>query len=303
MLSYPATLQLDFAQNAGIEATDVGKALIAWASAIEEASQIIDPSSPIVVDVVGVDQGCLRLHAVLKFVEGALTSADNVLTPYPKLRAALALNVFSIPGMIVGGALGALAYDQIKGEEEKTPAAVERAKEDAKRNLEESPAVRNGVQRFYRTLEAAPDVKSMRIYSKDPEKPVVQVQRDEFAFYGGLFNELQADQERRPRQDVWDVIVTHPVIISKPRVWRFKRDGAPFKAKLTDPFFLNAIKNRTLPMQVAEGTLMRVRVEWFEDHQDGQWVTDENSFEVSKVLWPAPLRKPMPLPLFPEEGN
>lgn len=303
METFPATLQLDFARHSGINATDVGKALIAWATAIQTAGEILDPSSSIIVDVVGVEQGCLRLHAVLKFVEGALTSADNVLTPYPKLRAGLALNVFSMPGMIVAGALGALAYDQVKDAFADAPPAVQAATNEAARDLEESPAVRNGVQRFYRTLAASPDVESVRIYTTDPERPVVMVRRDQFAIYGGLFNELEVDQERRPRQDVWDVIVTHPVIISKPRVWRFKRDGAAFKAKLADPFFLNAIKNRTLPMQVAEGTLMRVRVEWFEDHQDGHWVTDDKSFVISKVVWPAPLHKPMPLPLFPDDGN
>jgi hypothetical protein len=300
MATFPATLQLDFAQHSGIEAVDVGKALIAWASAIQEASQVIDPSSPIVVDIVGVEQGCLRLHAILKFVEGTLTKADNALTPYPKIRASLSLNVFSLPGAIVAGATGALVYDIWKGAPENAPPSVKAATEQAESKLKESAAVTNDVQRFYRTLEAAPSIKGMRIYESDPDRPIVMVPRDQFPIYGGLFNEMQADQERRPRQAIWDVIVTHPVVISKPRVWRFKRDGAPFRAKLADPYFLNGIKNRTLPMQVAEGTLMRVRVDWFENNIEGQWVTDESSFVISKVVWPAPLETPVALPLFPE---
>lgn len=298
MKRFPATLQFNLDDGRGISATEAGQALILWAAAIEEASHLIDPSSPIRVELVGAEAACLRLHAVLRFIEGGLTKADNVLTPYPKLRAALALNVFNLPGMILGGVLGAGIVEVGKHYFLEQP-AVQSAASDAATKLQESPTVRAEVQRFYRSVEAVPSVSAVRVYESNPDNPIVSVSRADFSFYSGLWDLEEPAMSRRPRQDVWDVIVTHPVIISKPRVWRFRRDGLPFKAKLLDPYFLSAIRDRTLPMQVAEGTLMRVRVEWFEDLHAGEWVADPSSFVISKVVWPAPLRTPLPLPLLP----
>lgn len=299
----PATLQLDLDDSGGIRAVDAGRALIAWADAVQLASQIIDPAHPIAVELIGTETACIRLHAVLRFLEERLTKADSTLAPYPKLRAALALNVFSLPGMILGGAAGAGLFELGKYLVSSPSASVQAAAEDATNRLQASPSVRHSVNQFYRTVDAAPTVTGIRIYEQNPEYPLIVVPRELFPFYSGLWTVQEMDEARRPRQDVWDVIVTHPVIIGRPRVWRFKRDGAPFKAKLADPFFLAAIRERTLPMQVAEGTLMRVRVEWFEDLISGEWVADPRSFVVSKVLWPAPLRAPLPLPLFPEPSG
>ena len=67
---------------------------------------------------------------------------------------------------------------------------------------------------------------------------------------------------------------------------------------LRTPFFLAAIKERTLPLQVHEGTLMRVRMEWMEELKGDEWVAVPNTFVITRVLWPTPLQTPAPLPLF-----
>jgi len=295
--SYPATLQFDVGEYQTISAVDAGRALIAWATAIHDASVVIDPTSPIIVDLVGTETACLRLHAILRYIEGGMDRFESGLAPYPKIKNFLALNVFTLPGMIIGGAAGAGIVEIAKAYTQNDPPAVQQATKQAARRLEASPVVRNDVQQFYKTVEASRAVTGVKIYETNPASPIVAVPRSHFAELGGLWMPQSPDIIRRPKQAVWDVIVTHPAIISKPRVWRFRRDGLPFKAKLADPYFLNAIKNHTLPMQIAEGTLMRVRVEWLEVLHGDEWMADTGTFVISKVLWPAPLQIPVPAPL------
>lgn len=292
-----ATLQLDLQSGHSLDAIVAGNALITWASALREASLAIDPTSPMLVELVGTEVACLRLHAILRFLESKLDKADDALAPYPKLRAALALNVFNLPGMFVAGALGAGAVEIAKHYAADAPPQVQRAAQDATNRLEASPSARGQVERFYQTVDAGNTVQAVRIYEADPNKPIVSVPRDQFTVRGGLWVMQDADPVRRPQGAVWDVIVTHPAAISKPRVWGFKRDGLPFRAKLADPLFLAAIGDRTLPLAVHEGTLMRVRVQWMEELTGDEWVANNKTYVITRVLWPTPLTTPAPLPL------
>lgn len=297
MEAYPATLQFNLFDQRTISAVEAGRALISWARAIEEASLLIDPSSPVEVDLIGTETACLRLHTILRFIDNQMTRAGNALTPYPEIKSFLALNVFVLPGMVIGGAVGAGLWEIAKPHLIHEPAAVQQAARQATRKLEGSPVIQNKVQDFYRSVEDARSVEAVKIYERNPEDPIALVPRSHFAERSGLWVVQDADEARRPREAIWDVVVTHPAIISKPRTWRFLRDGMPFKAKLADPYFLTAIKERTLPMQVAEGTLMRVRVEWFEVLRGDEWIADSRTFVISRVLWPAPLQTPVPAPL------
>ena len=294
---YQATLQLDLSDRGAVDAVDAGKALIAWATTIHNASVVIDPTSPIFVDLVGTEAACLRLHAILRSVESGLSRVENALSPYPRIRSFLALNVFALPGAVIAGTMGGGLVELVKTEFQDQPTVVQQEAKQAAKRLAVSPVVTNDVQQFYQTVDQARGVSGVTIYERDPSHPMVSVPRSQFAERGGLWSPQSGDMARRPKSAVWDVIVTHPAIISKPRIWRFRRDGLPFKAKLADPYFLAAIKNRTLPMQVAEGALMRVQVEFFEVLNGQEWEADPRTFVISKVLWPAPLPTPIAAPL------
>jgi hypothetical protein len=273
--------------------------LIAWSEAIAEASILIDPTAPIVVDLIGTEVACLRLHAVLRFIETGMDRADSILAPYPRIKAALALNVFVFPGGLAAGVAGGLIVGAILDQPD-LPEPVRSEAQAAETRVRSSRPVQQKVEQFYRTADGSRAVTGLKMYEDDPRAPIVKVPRERFAEYGGLWTPQDADASTRPRYDVWDIIVTHPAAIAKPRVWGFKRDGMPFRAKMIDPYFLTAIKERTLPLLVHEGSLMRARVEWVEELQGDEWVTDTKSFRITQVLWPTPLKSPEPLPLLPD---
>ena len=93
----------------------------------------------------------------------------------------------------------------------------------------------------------------------------------------------------------WDVVLTHPALVSKPEVWRFKREGLPFSAKMEDDAVLLAIREGRLPLHFQEGEPMKVRVEWRERLEGKVWEPIRQSYKITKVLAPKPLPGPTPL--------
>jgi hypothetical protein len=140
----------------------------------------------------------------------------------------------------------------------------------------------------------------VKVIDEATGSPIVSVDREQFRDAGGLWADSGTPDRSEPRikRDVWDVVVTHPVAIGRPLKWGFTRDGLPFRAKVTDPNFLLAIRQRRLPLQIHEGALLRVEIEWRELPDNGVWTPDKKSYEVIRVLWPTPLPGDQPLPLF-----
>lgn len=107
-----ATLQLDLDVGRNANAVIAGQALIAWAEALEEASRLVDPYGAVAIELVGTEAGCIRLHAVFRFLEHQLFDpTSEALAPYPKLRAFLALNVITLPSTFVVAVVGGLVVN------------------------------------------------------------------------------------------------------------------------------------------------------------------------------------------------
>ena len=304
MSAVRATLHLDLSSERNASAITVGVALTAWAEAVEAAMLAVDPYSVLSVELVGTQAGSLKLHAVLRFIEREVfDSAAAALEPYPRLKAALALNVFGLPGVVTGGVLGGLIVAAVQDAGDKAP-AIERAAAEAEKRVSQSADAHQKAQRFYRSLERDSAVTGVRVIDDTAGQEVVAVSRDEFAIASGLWELPSVEEEGvRTRQAIWDVVVTHPVAIGKPMKWGFTRDGLAFKAKVTDSRFLLAIRERRLPLQIHEGELLRVEIEWQERADNGVWTADRNTYEVTSVLWPTSLEPASPLPLFPKPSS
>lgn len=282
-----ATLQLDLADHRNANAVTAGKALTAWAEALEEASRLIDPYGEVAIELVGTEAACIKLHAVFRYIEHSiLDPAAAALAPYPRLKASLALNVFVLPGAIVGGVAVAMLTPH-----EVPPAAFEAAVA-AHQRVQASPAATTKAQAFYGVVDRDPAIQGIKVFGPDDRAPIASVPRSQFGEHAGYSAPEEAACEFRFKEDTWDVVVTHPVALARKVKWGFTYNGLSFRAKVVDAHFLAALKARTLPLQVHEGALMRVRVRWTETDAGDHWQADTKTYEILEVLWPTPLDQP-----------
>lgn len=273
----PAILEFGLVEGRNIDAVVAARALIEWTEAIREAARIVDPTGSVSVTLLSAEPACLRFSTVLKFVEEHIfENISEKLAPYPHIKQFLALNVLILPGAVIGGMVvnAAMAED---------PAVAEKQQQVA-----DSPIVQQRVRTFYRIVQTDTAIKNVAVRQASDGPPIILVDRSEFAERSGLWEADDDPGHDRAGGGVWDVVVTHPVAISKPRVWRFMRDGLPFQAKMVDRDFLKAIKNGTLPLVIQEGLIMKVRVS-YRERLDGQiWLPIKGTYQIDQVLSPTP---------------
>ena len=136
----PAILQFDLEPGQNADAILASRALIAWVEAIQEAATIIDPIGSASVDLLSAEAACRRFSTVLRFAEQKLLLPVAMgLTPYPRLKQLIALNVLILPGAIAGGVAVALLTS--------SPEAQKKQAEVAR-----SPVVQQKVRSFYKIV-------------------------------------------------------------------------------------------------------------------------------------------------------
>lgn len=121
-------------------------------------------------------------------------------------------------------------------------------------------------------------------------QPVYKVPRSEFAERSGMWSgdEGEVIEAVETRRATWDVILVKPALVPEERRWTFARDGLEFSALMTDKAVLQAIHDKTLPIQVAEGVPMRLEIQYRERFDGKVWLPISGSHRVKKVLSPRP---------------
>lgn len=282
-------LDLDTGQNA--DAIVAAEALIAWVEAIRAANAALDPLGTVEVELVTAEAACLRLKTVLRFIEQKVLSPPaDYLVEFPKIRRIAVATVVGLP-LGVTLAVGAYLLSD-SGEEMSVEAHEQYHREQAK--LRDDAQVQAKVRKFYKKLEQDGSIKSVQVRDR-ANRPLVKVPREEFPERSGLWAPQDAAPQERPQRGEWDVVLTHPALVSKPEAWRFQREGLPFRAKMTDQAFLIAMREDRLPIHFKEGVSMRVRVEWQERLVGQIWEAIPRTYKVTKVIAPQPLPSPAPL--------
>lgn len=246
-----------------------------WVEAISAATKVIDPTSQVSIDLISAEPACLRFSTILKFVDQTVMgSLADALEPYPKIKQFVALNVIGLPGAVAAGLLVAFADDTDAHEKQQRVA--------------ESEEVQRPVREFYQTIRNEPAIKRVVVKEYPDGPPVTIVERSDFDSQSGLWELEEEDEPDRDAIREWDVVVTHPVSIAKPLTWGFMRDGLPFRAKMVDPVFLNAIRDGGLPIKVQEGVEMTVRLK-FKERREGQvWIPIPGTYRIEEVISPKP---------------
>lgn len=303
-------LELDLESGRHADAIVAAEALIAWVEAIREANAALDPTGEVRVGLVSAEPACLRLRAVLNFVETRLINPPvDALAATPRLKKLVVGTVLALPAGIIGG----LSVEAVKPDDNVTieqlrtlqmahpsvPLAdLEKTVREAHQRVHESSAVREKVQTFYKRVEKDRGITNVSVAEKPGASPLVSIPRGEFAERSGLWSSHDEDEaDQKTAFAEWEVIVTHPALVAKPAAWKFVRDGLPFTARMEDGLFLQAIHDGTLPLVIQEGVVMRIRLEWKERLVGQVWEPVPRTRKVTKVLHPRPLAAPAPIPL------
>jgi hypothetical protein len=289
------TLDLEPGENA--DAVIAAESLIAWVAAIREAGAVMDPSGRVVVDLISADASCLRLRALVRFVEDqVLGSPADALNEFPRIKKIVVATVLGVTsGLALAGTAALVMPNQTVNLSE---AGIKRLREEQAK-VRHDPHVQAKVQTFYKTVSRDRHVTNVST-SEGVGKPVLlSVPRSEFNERSGLWAMEEPANHERPAEDVWNVVVTYPAMKSQPLSWGFERDGLPFTARMEDQTFLAAVKSGTLPIVVQEGVQMVVEVHWTERFDGQVWEAVPRTRKIKRVLSPRPRTAPPGvLPLF-----
>lgn len=271
------------------------QALMDWAALVQATIHAISPEDRISIEIVGVVPGSTRFPQILRFLDDQAGNVREAWAEYPHLKAVVAGAAHTFYTSLVAASVSiALMPDkQIVQLSDEDRAILSQMRREA----EKSGAVIEANKRFYRTIEADRAIEGVAATTDWHRRDdLLIVPRAEFAERSGLW-ELQGEQEqvqKRPMSDTWDVVLLKAPFSSEPRRWQFSRDGLKFSAQMSDPVFLQAIKERRVPITLQEGVNMRIQVEYQEILRGQVWEAIQSSRKVVRVLSPIPLSQSPP---------
>lgn len=288
-------LTLDLKPGEHADALIAAEALIAWVGAVRAANLAMDPGSDVSVDLIGMEVGSLRIRAGLRFIEDKIIGPPaDALTEFPRIKKLVVATVLGTPAGIAAAWVGAFTLPDATVK--LSPAGRERLHHEQVR-VQEVPAVRTSVQKFYKTVSRDPSVIGISIKEGDDSDALVTVPHSQFAERSGMWAVQEQANHERLRKEVWDVVVTHPAMKSAPMSWKFERDGLTFSARMADDSFLEAIREGTIPITIQEGVEMRVEIEWAEQLEGQIWEPQARTRKITRVLSPRPQRTSVRRPL------
>lgn len=296
-LEEPLVLKFDLKPGERADAAATAEAIIAWVAAVRAANAALDPGSEVVVELVGTEEGSLKLHAILRFIEKVVLGGPaDALDPYPKIKKIVVATVLAVPtGLAAGLATWAVLPDATVH----LSAADTQAVKYAQKVVQDVPEVQRNVSKFYGAVARNRSVISITISHENTGLPLVTIPMAEFAERSGVWQRQEQADHERDRREVWSVVVTRAAMKAVPLSWRFERDGLPFSAKIVDAEFLRAISAGTLPITVQEGVRMEVVVEWSERLVGQRWEAIDRTRRITNVLSPRPVTPaPDAAPLF-----
>lgn len=263
----------------------VARLLLAWVDTLETAAAVVDPEYRLRVELAGVEDGSDVFKAALKRLKDG---ADR----YPDAtRIAITLGSLIASNVLMIGMTVALTPDP------RIPEDQMAVFHENNRLLAESVELQRKSAQLFEQAHEIPAIREIVVLDGVDRRTLFQVPRSEFAERSGLWsgNEEAAPEGSEVRFATWDVILLKPVASSKPRRWTFIKDGLPFSALMTDKRVLSAIHDRTFPLQIAEGVMMKLEIRYRERFDGAVWIPQSDTFKVIRVLSPAlppPLTEP-----------
>lgn len=275
------------------DAENVARALLAWIDILKAAGAVVEPGADLQVGLVGVEDGSdifkLSLRKLKKLGQEIKQGAED----FPLVsKAAISL------GGLVGSTVLIVSITNAITPDPRIPDDQMAVIEKNTQLMEESVELQKMQMRYYGILQDEPAIKSVDVIRPYDDEIIYTVPRHEFAERSGLWSGNPNEEAllgSETRTVTWDVVLIRPVLVPEPRRWGFAKDGIKFSALMSDRHFLDALHDKTLPVQMAEGIRMRIEVKYREEHNGEAWLPVPYSHRVTRVLDPLPPAPPAPL--------
>lgn len=282
-------LQFETAHGQFPDTAIAARALLDWVDLAQKTVAAIDPYQQLIIEIAGVREGSTRFPQLLKFLDTRAGNISKVWDEYPYLKSLVVGSAYVLVTSVAAAVASSVMQPQsitvrLSDEDRELLAPLQK-------QVADDPDVQKSSKRFYRTLESDPHITGVGVAPDWHSKPPIIVPRKEFAERGGLWDLQQEEAPTHIERDVWDVVLLKPALISRPQSWQFLRDGLKFSAQMADAQFLAALHDGRVPLNLQEGVVMRVEVEWQEVLNGQVWETLPRTRRIVRVLAPAPIPK------------
>jgi hypothetical protein len=285
-------LRFEIVPGRNPEADSIADAISAFVETLKAAADVVEPGSDLSVELVSVEPGSQRFLLALRKGHDVLERIDKGGDKFPLYKKAL-ISLGSLIGstVVIVGVTTALTPDpRIPDDQMKTF-------EEMNRNMAESLELQRKAAKFWGITQDEPAIDGVEVL-RDDRTQLFKVPRSEFADRSGMWSQdddAAPTPTVEPRTATWDVILVKPVLVPEKRRWTFARDGLEFSALMTDKAVLQAIHDKTLPLQLAEGVSMKIEVQYRERFDGKVWLPVPGSHRVKRVISPRPNGPPLPL--------
>lgn len=253
----------------------VSKAAIEWVNSVRLATNMIEPSANVRVQVINAHESSLSINTILDWGEQAL---ENV--KHPRLTStAVGIALFLLVDAGPAAEYWFGEPDQIEITESEREVLNELLKQISK-----SEELKSTNRKFFKTISDDPAVSSVGVCEHPGGKPAFSVPSSQFAERSGLWEQEEVPQERTSER-ISDVILETPNLSDSDRVWRFVdiETGIPFSAKMRDENFVNSLQEGSIHETLRIGIKMRIHIKFKEKFIDGEWKSVQSTIEVLKA--------------------
>lgn len=284
-------LKFQIVEGRSPNAEVAAEALAAFVDMLHAAAAAVDPDAKVRVELVDVEKGSQAFKFALRKVEDFGNDLLSGMSEFPLIKSA-AITL----GGLIGSTVLIVGVTNVITPDPRIPDDQMQVFEETRDLLKESTDLQREQMRFYSVLQDEPAYGGIEVLNDDYAH-IYSVPRSEFAARSGVWSDevAQFKPEYEPRTATWDAVLIKPVLVPLPRRWRFAREGLEFSALMQDPAVLQAIHDRTLPLQVAEGVMMKMQVDYREVYNGKVWIPVPGSYKVKRVLHPLPPVAPGPL--------
>lgn len=286
-------LKFEIAPDRNPEAESVADALDAWVDVLRAAAAVVEPDANLSVELVGVEPGSQVFRLALRKLEAQAERVKTGADEFPLIsKAAITL------GGLIGGTLIVVSITNAMTPDPRIPDDQMAVFQKMERELAESVELQRQSARFWGIMQDEPAFDQVDVLRPHDRQPVYQIPRSEFAERSGIWSgdeDTEVSAVVETRRATWDVILVKPVLVPEERRWTFAREGLEFSALMTDKATLQAIHDKTLPIQMAEGIPMKIEVQYRERFDGKAWLPVPGSHRVKRVLSPSPPRESGPL--------
>ncbi len=284
-------LRFEIAEGRNPDATIAAEALAAWVELLREAALVVEPNAKVRIELVGVEKGSQTFLFAVKKIEQFASDVSEGMSDFPLIKKA----AITLGGLVVTTAIAAMVTSVLTPDP-RIPSDQMQVFTETRDLMKESVELQRRQQRFYGIVQDEPAYDRVDVLHSD-RSLAYSIPRQDFAARSGLWQ--GDDEELKPmaetRTATWDVVLIKPVLISAPRRWKFAKEGLEFSALMQDDAVLQAIHDNTLPVQVAEGVMMKVEVTYKEVFDGKTWVPVSGSHRIKRLLSPLPPRSSGPL--------